>query len=634
MIFNIITPCSRTYNLAEILLSILEAKKDLDIHVNWLIAFDGSKVAEQDIKTLINFHRPGIDDIDITPLYVTNDKSVSGNAQRNEALDLVSEGFVYFLDDDNIIHPEFLRFLLKTIEANGSDIGILCPQLIDNYTRIRTIDSFSVKVGGVDIAQFCVPASWVSNTRWTLSKYVADGIFLCTIYKAYSDRFIFAQKPLAYYNKLQEREITLSIRNCGGLGGMLQSGDLIIVNEKYVQEMSQPPTTKKQRQTVNALRRVNNTDLEVLEVGNIENKENYIKVVPIDTRHPAHKKGAGLAIFFERPEDLHNSFTQTTIFGSEYGFERKINIGPQWSTDKHRSGWGYAMTGLRCLHTRKGIDLDGFVENNFSWTRQVALSQGVIPYHAPWVGFIHNPHNMPTWFGDGHSSNQQIFSQREWRLSLKHCKGLFTLSNYHKKYIEQQIDVPVVALLHPTETPDKTHFFDINKFTANKNKGLVQVGWWLRKPYSLYRVPTSLKRSILNPGNPWQHLMRTSETPEQVNHKEVKILPWKTPSAYDELLSKNIVFLDLFDSSANNAVIECIVRNTPVLVNPLEAIQEYLGKDYPFYFTSFEEAGKKSEDLSLIKDTVDYLSELPIKKKLTQRYFLKSFAESTIYKAL
>ena len=38
---------------------------------------------------------------------------------------------------------------------------------------------------------------------------------------------------------------------------------------------------------------------------------------------------------------------------------------------------------------------------------------------------------------------------------------------------------------------------------------------------------------------------------------------------YDILLSENIVFLDLYDSSANNAVIECIARATPLLVNNL-----------------------------------------------------------------
>lgn len=54
---------------------------------------------------------------------------------------------------------------------------------------------------------------------------------------------------------------------------------------------------------------------------------------------------------------------------------------------------------------------------------------------------------------------------------------------------------------------------------------------------------------------------------------------------YDELLTKNIVFVNLVDASAVNTVIECIVRCTPVIVNNCPAIIEMLGENYPLYFT-------------------------------------------------
>jgi hypothetical protein len=58
---------------------------------------------------------------------------------------------------------------------------------------------------------------------------------------------------------------------------------------------------------------------------------------------------------------------------------------------------------------------------------------------------------------------------------------------------------------------------------------------------------------------------------------------------YDDLLSNNIVFIDLFDASANNTIIECIIRNTPVIVNKLVSVVEYLGEDYPLYFNDLQE---------------------------------------------
>tara|TARA_R100000995_G_C3477132_1_gene121603 strand:- start:1539 stop:1871 length:333 start_codon:yes stop_codon:yes gene_type:complete len=69
---------------------------------------------------------------------------------------------------------------------------------------------------------------------------------------------------------------------------------------------------------------------------------------------------------------------------------------------------------------------------------------------------------------------------------------------------------------------------------------------------------------------------------------------------YDEMMTSCIVFLDLYDSSANNAVIECIARNTPLLVNRHPAIVEYCGEDYPLYFDSLDHAFELICDLDKI----------------------------------
>ena len=103
---------------------------------------------------------------------------------------------------------------------------------------------------------------------------------------------------------------------------------------------------------------------------------------------------------------------------------------------------------------------------------------------------------------------------------------------------------------------------------------------------------------------------------------------------YDDLLMQNIVYLDLYDTSANNVIVECIVRNTPILINPLPGVKEYLGEDYPLYFNDRSEAGKKADDLGLIRAAYKYLQNHPIKEKLTLEYFVKSFAESKIYNLL
>ena len=47
---------------------------------------------------------------------------------------------------------------------------------------------------------------------------------------------------------------------------------------------------------------------------------------------------------------------------------------------------------------------------------------------------------------------------------------------------------------------------------------------------------------------------------------DVILMDRASDEEYDKLLSENIIFVELYDSSANNLVIECIARNTPILI--------------------------------------------------------------------
>ena len=100
---------------------------------------------------------------------------------------------------------------------------------------------------------------------------------------------------------------------------------------------------------------------------------------------------------------------------------------------------------------------------------------------------------------------------------------------------------------------------------------------------------------------------------------------------YDKLLSQNIVFIKLITISGCNVVCECIVRNTPLLVNKLPAVIEYLGVDYPFYYDTLEEATEKANSVSLITATSDYLKKWNMKNNLTQKAFYNSLINSKVY---
>ena len=76
----------------------------------------------------------------------------------------------------------------------------------------------------------------------------------------------------------------------------------------------------------------------------------------------------------------------------------------------------------------------------------------------------------------------------------------------------------------------------------------------------------------------------------------VQLLNLQTDHEYDELLAKNVVFIDLIDAAAVNTILECIVRNTPIIVNRLSAILDLLGEEYPLFYNELQDITKFTLD--------------------------------------
>lgn len=111
----------------------------------------------------------------------------------------------------------------------------------------------------------------------------------------------------------------------------------------------------------------------------------------------------------------------------------------------------------------------------------------------------------------------------------------------------------------------------------------------------------------------------------------VDLINQLTNEQYDDLLTKNIVFINLVDASAVNTVIECIVRNTPIVVNDHPAVKEMLGEDYPLYYTSNIDLYNTNKEIEAllsntnnIKKANKYLEQLD-KTKYTIEYFIEEF---------
>ena len=317
---------------------------------------------------------------------------------------------------------------------------------------------------------------------------------------------------------------------------------------------------------------------------------------------------------------------------------RKLNLVEQLKINygSHRSGWHYALQGLKPLHNPNGVLFDSFVERTFVWN-----PKGVKPHREPWVGVIHVPPHVPGWFLY-HQANESIFKTDAWQQSLPLCRGLFTLSENHKNHLQKRLDIPVNNLFFATETP--TEKWSWEKFQENPRKKIIQVGWWLRKLHTIFQLQTNKYEKIFLKASHVRRLEELIGKEREILVKQgqfhdnmydtAQTIDFLSDSDYDHLLSENIAIINLYDTSANNVIAECIVRNAPILVNPLPAVVEYLGSDYPLYFNTLEEAVEKAENFDLIHKTHLFLLQHPSKEKLDNSYFYRSVKESGIYQNL
>jgi hypothetical protein len=301
---------------------------------------------------------------------------------------------------------------------------------------------------------------------------------------------------------------------------------------------------------------------------------------------------------------------------------------------EHRSGWPYVLRCMEPMMSGDGILFDDFIEASFGY-RPVPS-----PHQEPWVGVFHQPHDAPEFLQASGQSVGSILKNPLFRASLPHLKLGITLSSPLGAWLQKTLGVPFVTLAHPTETQGTG--FSEAAFLANKKRRIIQVGWYLRNTSAIYQLkaPDDYTKTCLRTEAWWvkEYMNKVADFWRSYNwvnhwdHKKADRLPCGTVESaarvsndiYDRLLSENVMFIEFFSTAANNAVVECIVRNTPLVVNRLPALEEYLGKDYPLFFDRIEDAtGLFTADKILAGHA--YLKGLD-KRPFTGEYFCSQLA--------
>lgn len=179
MFLNIITPCSRPYNLQKIAESINIPRG----FYRWIVVHDSETIPDSP------------DNCEAYAVKVSD--SQSGNGQRNFALNLVKQGYVYFNDDDTLIHPD-LWDNVKDLNADFIHF------MQENENGIR-LDGKIVQIGKIDSHNFLTNSDIIGEDRWILNRYDADGYFAKEMYNKALTK-VYIPKVLSFYNALRPAE--------------------------------------------------------------------------------------------------------------------------------------------------------------------------------------------------------------------------------------------------------------------------------------------------------------------------------------------------------------------------------------------------------------------------------------------
>lgn len=292
-----------------------------------------------------------------------------------------------------------------------------------------------------------------------------------------------------------------------------------------------------------------------------------------------------------------------------------------------RGGWSFVIEQLRSnLFAPDGILCISALEENI-------FNEETI--EEPWIGFVHQvPRSNYPWYPD----IERMLKSKYFIKSLEKCCGLFVISTRIKEYLAKHVSVPVVKVLYPiTPFPDQLKFSE-EKFKSESPRRVLFIGEFMRNFQAFFdlETPPTYKKVLLRSSDvDLSNLFNNKRDKIQLRvNDSVTVRERVGNEEYDQLLSSSVVFLNLFDAGANTTVLECLARHTPLVINRLPGVEEYLGSEYPLYYNTSQEAIELLCNDEQLMAASRYMAQHFESHPLTGERFIQEFASSAVYRSL
>lgn len=239
----------------------------------------------------------------------------------------------------------------------------------------------------------------------------------------------------------------------------------------------------------------------------------------------------------------------------------------------------------------------------------------------PFIAFFHQV------VGNYERSLENIFHSELWMHNKMYFLGGFVFSNFQKNYLKSiRCDRNIHLVVHPTRMNVKRWSFA--KYMEKQI--FLHVGVHCRNVNFFLNTARRRKNK-----DKYQMLVARNEDYEMnvasCKQSGVEVVKRLDSTAYQEVLASSVIFINLIDAAANNTILECIARGTPILINAVGGVKEYVGNDYPLLYSDMSHAqhliGTIKKNPEILKKTHQHL--LSLRHKYTNKQFI-----STIKNAL
>lgn len=289
----------------------------------------------------------------------------------------------------------------------------------------------------------------------------------------------------------------------------------------------------------------------------------------------------------------------------EYSYIRNIA-----QENQHFYGWGYIINEYikQTKLCPEGVVLDTWVDQRNNTSQLKLLTQN------KWVGILHATPKAPS--SNYNYNLGRFINSDNFKLSKHNCIYLITTSEHSKKHLTSITDLPVKVLLHPK--PDTGNYFDIDYYIS---KPIIRhSGFHARNIDRFLSFKTGLQKIIYSDREIYNS---TYLDALKVNTSDV-IFKSKYLNNYNyiKIFTRTIGYNYFNDCSASNSILEHIMTRTPLIVNRIPPVEEYLGKDYPLYLDRINgNVDKHLQDKDFLNDVSTYLHIISNRKEFSLEYF-------------